>query len=133
MAGRGTTPLKAGTLNLRAPGLSGRLGLTLLIALAASVSFSLAGVAVEDGFQSYDQGSSALYEDLGYHEFEALAQEAEEAPRMVATAPAVRHAARPPRDAALAVAPLPDRYSLPDPPPLVDGGVKNPPSTAAHL
>jgi lipopolysaccharide export LptBFGC system permease protein LptF len=37
-------------LNLRAPGLSGRLGLTLVIALAAWVSFSLAGVAVEDGF-----------------------------------------------------------------------------------
>jgi hypothetical protein len=60
MAGRGTTPLKAGTLNLRAPGLSGRLGLTLLIALAASVSFSLAGVAVEDGFHPLSLVASLL-------------------------------------------------------------------------
>ncbi|MCP9824680.1 hypothetical protein [Synechococcus sp. EJ6-Ellesmere] len=60
MAARGTTPLKAGTLNLRAPGLSGRLGLTLLIALAASVSFSLAGVAVEDGFHPLSLVASLL-------------------------------------------------------------------------
>nr|WP_259737043.1 hypothetical protein [Synechococcus sp. CS-1329] len=50
MPGRSPTAPKAGALNLRAPGLSGRLGLTLLIGLAATVSFSLAGVAVEDGF-----------------------------------------------------------------------------------
>ncbi|MCT0247989.1 hypothetical protein [Synechococcus sp. CS-205] len=52
MTGRGLTPPRAGVgaLNLRAPGLSGRLGLTLLIGLAAMVSFSLAGLAVEDGF-----------------------------------------------------------------------------------
>ncbi|MCP9800896.1 hypothetical protein [Synechococcus sp. RedBA-s] len=60
MAGRGPTSLKAGTLNLRAPGLSGRLGLTLLIALAASVSFSLAGVAVEDGFHPLTLVASLL-------------------------------------------------------------------------
>lgn len=48
------------TLNLRRPGLSGRLGLTLLIALAASVSFSLAGVAVEDGFHPLSLVASLL-------------------------------------------------------------------------
>ncbi|MCP9818947.1 hypothetical protein KBZ18_05510 [Synechococcus sp. Cruz-9H2] len=61
MAGRGpTSSPKAGALNLRAPGLSGRLGLTLLIAMAASVSFSLAGVAVEDGFHPLTLVASLL-------------------------------------------------------------------------
>jgi hypothetical protein len=60
MPGRGPSPAKAGTLNLRAPGLSGRLGLTLLIAAAASVSFSLAGVAVEDGFHPLTLVASLL-------------------------------------------------------------------------
>ncbi len=39
--------------------------------------------ALEDGFQFYDQGACALYDDLGYHDFEGLAQEAEEAPRII--------------------------------------------------
>ncbi|MCC2097771.1 MAG: class II aldolase/adducin family protein [Hyphomicrobiales bacterium] len=39
--------------------------------------------ALEDGFQFYDQGACALYNDLGYHDFEGLAQEAEEAPRII--------------------------------------------------
>jgi hypothetical protein len=60
MAGRGLTPPRAGVLNLRAPGLSGRLGLTLLIGLAATVSFSLAGVAVEDGFHPLSLFASLL-------------------------------------------------------------------------
>lgn len=60
MAGRSLTPPRAGVLNLRAPGLSGRLGLTLLIGLAATVSFSLAGVAVEDGFHPLSLVASLL-------------------------------------------------------------------------
>ena len=60
MAGRGLRPPRAGVLNLRAPGLSGRLGLTLLIGLSATVSFSLAGVAVEDGFHPLSLVASLL-------------------------------------------------------------------------
>lgn len=40
--------------------------------------------AMEDGLQYYDQGSCVLYNDIGYHDFEGLAQEAEEAPRIIA-------------------------------------------------
>jgi hypothetical protein len=55
-----STASATATLNLRRPGLSGRLGLTLLIALAASVSFSLVGVAVEDGFHPLSLVASLL-------------------------------------------------------------------------
>ena len=40
--------------------------------------------AMEDGFKYFDQGACALYDDLGYHDFEGLAQEEEEAPRIIA-------------------------------------------------
>lgn len=45
------------------------------------------GVAVSamaEGLMFFDQGSCALYGELTYHEFEGLAQEAEEAPRIIA-------------------------------------------------
>lgn len=38
----------------------------------------------EDGLKYYDQGSCALYNDLSYHDFEGLAQEEDEAPRIIA-------------------------------------------------
>lgn len=40
--------------------------------------------AMEDGLKYYDQGSCVLYNDIGYHDFEGLAQETEEAPRIIA-------------------------------------------------
>ncbi len=40
--------------------------------------------AMEEGFKFFDQGACALYDDLGYHDFEGLAQEEEEAPRIIA-------------------------------------------------
>jgi len=40
--------------------------------------------ALEQGLQLFDQGSCVLHDDLAYHDFEGLAQEEEEAPRIIA-------------------------------------------------
>lgn len=40
--------------------------------------------ALQEGLMFYDQGSCALYGEMTYHDFEGLAQEAEEAPRIIA-------------------------------------------------
>jgi len=40
--------------------------------------------ALEGGLQFFDQSSCALYDAVAYHDFEGLAQEAEEGPRIVA-------------------------------------------------
>ncbi len=40
--------------------------------------------AMEDGLIYYDQSSCALYGDVAYHDFEGLAEEADEAPRIIA-------------------------------------------------
>jgi ribulose-5-phosphate 4-epimerase/fuculose-1-phosphate aldolase len=39
--------------------------------------------ALEGGLQFYDQESCAIYGQVSYHEFEGLAQEADEAPRII--------------------------------------------------
>jgi len=41
--------------------------------------------AMKEGLMFFDQGSCSLYGQVSYHDFEGIAQEAEEAPRIVAT------------------------------------------------
>jgi len=40
--------------------------------------------ATQDGLQFFDQSSCALYKEVAYHEFEGIAQEKDEAPRIIA-------------------------------------------------
>jgi ribulose-5-phosphate 4-epimerase/fuculose-1-phosphate aldolase len=40
--------------------------------------------ALEEGLQFFDQNSCALYGEVGYHDFEGIAEEKDEAPRIIA-------------------------------------------------
>ena len=55
------------------------LGCTLHIHEPAGVAVS----AIEGGLKYYDQSSCSLYGDVAYHDFEGLAQDEEEGPRIV--------------------------------------------------
>ena len=48
--------------------------------------YPMAGVvvsAMKEGLMFFDQGSCSLYGQVSYHDFEGIAQEAEEAPRIL--------------------------------------------------
>jgi len=55
------------------------LGCTLHIHALAGVVVS----ALEEGLQFFDQGSCGIYGEVAYHDFEGIAEEADEAPRIL--------------------------------------------------